>query len=61
MKDINERCFWLTDIRGQGGHAYYCDYDYEPFIKCKDCFYFVDIDDAKEIVKSCFEAFQRRS
>ena len=58
MSEVNERCFWLKDIRGHGGHEYYCDY--ELCIKCKDCFYFVDVDDAKEIVKAAFEAFQRR-
>ena len=59
MREINGRCFWLTDIRGQGGHEYYCDYDHEPSITCKDCSYFVDVADAQEIIKAVFKAFHR--
>ena len=59
MDDINRRCFWFQEIKGQGATEYYCNFE-DGECKCRACLNEVDQEDAEVIIRAVIYAVQRR-
>jgi hypothetical protein len=47
---MEKHCFWLTEIKGQGGREYYCDIAESPYFKCEGCQWYVSEKEAHDII-----------